>query len=59
MEKKTMTVNDLAKQLGVSLPKAYALTDSEGFPCIRLGKRKVVPVAAFDRWLEEQATKGA
>ncbi len=51
MEKTTMSVQELAAQLGVSLPKAYALVKSEGFPSIRIGTRILIPVDAFREWL--------
>ncbi|MCL2298948.1 MAG: helix-turn-helix domain-containing protein [Firmicutes bacterium] len=40
--------------MGISRPKAYELTEREGFPCIRVGRRKVIPVDGFRRWLEAQ-----
>ena len=39
MEKTTMSVQELSSQLGISLPKAYELVKSEGFPSIRIGTR--------------------
>ena len=55
----TMNVAQLAKQLNCSLPLAYELTRQEGFPAIRIGeKRIIIPVAAFERWLENSVSKG-
>ena len=51
MEKTTMSVQELSAQLGISLPKAYALVKSEGFPSIRIGTRILIPVDAFREWL--------
>ena len=36
MEKQTISVQELAKQLGISVPKAYELTKTPGFPSIWL-----------------------
>lgn len=47
----TMNVHEMAHQLGVSIPKAYELAKQDGFPAIRLGKRIIIPVDAFQRWL--------
>ena len=47
MEKTTMSVQELSSQLGISLPKAYELVKSEGFPSIRIGTRILIPVDAF------------
>lgn len=43
MEKTTMSVQELSAQLGISLPKAYALAKPEGFPSIRIGTRISAP----------------
>ena len=51
MEKTTMSVRELSAQLGISLPKAYALAKSEGFPSVRIGTRILIPVDAFREWL--------
>lgn len=47
MEKTTMSVQGLASNLGVSLPKAYELVKQLGFPVIRVGARILIPVDAF------------
>lgn len=52
MEKLTMSVKEMSQQLGVSLPTAYDLTHVEGFPVIQVGRRKVIPIDGFRRWLE-------
>ena len=51
MEKTTMSVQELSAQLGISLPKAYALAKLEGFPSIRIGTRILIPIDAFREWL--------
>lgn len=51
MEKETMSVQELSAQMGISLPKAYELVKSPGFPFIRLGTRILIPVEAFRKWL--------
>lgn len=44
MEKQTISVQELSLQLGISLPKAYELVKTPGFPVIRIGTRILVPV---------------
>jgi len=56
MEKMTISVQELAEQMGISLPKAYELTRTQGFPVIRVGARVLIPVLDFRRWLTENAT---
>lgn len=51
MEKSTMSVQDLAREMGISLPKAYELVKQKGFPVLKLGKRYVIPTESFRKWL--------
>ena len=51
MEKATMSVQELAANLGVSLPKAYDLVQQPGFPSLRVGTRILIPIDAFREWL--------
>lgn len=51
MDKTTMSVRELAMQMGISLPKAYELVKKPGFPSIRIGTRILIPIDAFREWL--------
>ena len=51
MEKTTMSVQELSSQMGISLPKAYELVKTPGFPPIRIGTRILIPIDAFREWL--------
>ena len=54
--KLTVTVNEMAKMLGVSRPIAYDLTKKKGFPAIRISERRIViPVDALKKWLNDSA----
>lgn len=53
-----MSVEEMGKHLGVSSVLAYQLANSEGFPAVRIGRRLVIPVAAFDKWLTEHTGAG-
>ena len=55
MEKTTMSVQDLSAQMGISLPKAYELVKTPGFPTIRIGTRILIPVDDFKHWLFKQS----
>ncbi len=55
MEKTTMSVQELAAQMGISLPKAYELVKTPGFPTIRIGTRILIPVEAYREWLLKNA----
>lgn len=52
MEKLTMSVQEMSVRLGISLPKAYELVHSPGFPVMRVGRRILVPVGEFFEWLK-------
>lgn len=58
MERTTMSVQELASQMGISLPKAYELVKEPGFPIIRIGTRILIPVDSYREWLREK-TKGS
>lgn len=52
--KLTVTVNEMAKLLGISRPTAYELVKREGFPAIRVSERRIIiPVDALNRWLND------
>lgn len=57
-DKLTYSVNEVAALLGVSRTVAYRLANTPGFPAISVGKRKIIPVVALNRWLDEQAQQG-
>lgn len=57
MEKTTMSVQELSAQMGISLPKAYELVKTPGFPAIRIGTRILIPVEGFRKWLVEQTER--
>jgi len=54
VERLTINVREMGAALGISYPKALELTEREDFPLIRIGRRKVIPVDGFRRWLEAQ-----
>lgn len=57
MEKTTMSVQELAAQMGISLPKAYELVKETDFPTIRVGTRILIPVEAYREWLIRNSVK--
>lgn len=65
MTEKTKLVLDapeLAAALGICKPRAYELMKQKDFPSIQISERRfIVPRAALDKWLLEQANhdKGA
>ena len=53
-ERKTYKVEEAAKVLGISRPRMYDLAHSQGFPAIFIGKRIVIPIDQFHRWMDMQ-----
>ena len=49
--KTTMSVQELSAQMGISLPKAYELVKTPGFPTIRIGARILIPIESYKEWL--------
>ena len=58
-EKSVMSVQELARQMGISLPKAYELVKEPGFPTIRIGTRILIPTEGFRDWLRQKSTSEA
>ena len=55
-EKMTMTVEEMASELGISRPIAYELVKRDGFPAIRISERRIIsPVEALRNWLNKNA----
>jgi len=55
MERTVLTVDEVARLLGISKPKAYELTKETGFPVVRIGKRTIIPFEQFMRWLDAKS----
>jgi excisionase family DNA binding protein len=47
-----------AKLLGISERKLWSLKAAGEIPFIQLGRATLYPVAALQRWLDEQVAKG-
>mgnify|MGYP001188636114 CR=1 FL=1 len=59
MEKMVMTVPEMAVRMGISRPLAYQLARQDSFPVIRVGKRLIIPIKAFELLLSESAENRA
>ena len=55
MERTTLSVQELSAQMGISLPKAYELVKTPGFPTLRIGTRILSPIDASKEWLIKQS----
>ena len=54
-ERRTMTVPEAAKILGIGRSNAYTAARNGDIPVIKIGGRNLVPVAALERLLQGAA----
>lgn len=57
IERKTLTVKELASVLGISVAKARQLTHAKDFPVLVLGQTRLTIISQLDRWLENNFGK--
>ena len=58
MEQLTITVEEAARALGINRMSAYTAVHAGEIPHIKIGRRLLVPKAAFDRLLQGQKPSG-
>lgn len=59
LPKVTLTVKDMADWLGISMPKAYELVRTPGFPALHVGRKVLINKDLLIGWMAEQsAPKG-
>jgi excisionase family DNA binding protein len=51
-ERLTYSIKEAAQKLGISKGLAYEQAKQGKLPVLKLGKRLLIPKAAFERWLE-------
>ncbi|MDR1689179.1 MAG: helix-turn-helix domain-containing protein [Clostridiales bacterium] len=54
-----ISVDEMARMLSIARITAYQLTKIKDFPCFYIGKRIIIPLQAFHRWAEDQASRQA
>jgi len=58
-ERLAVSVTEAAALLGVSRPTIYALLERDGgLPSLRVGRRRLIPMAALERWIDGEARAG-
>ncbi len=53
MEKKTLSIPEAGKALGIGRSAAYEAARTGQLPTIRIGRRLLVPIIALERLLED------
>lgn len=57
MTELTLTVEEVADELGISKWLAYKQVNTGKIPHIRMGRRIIIPRKKFNKWLEESSNK--
>lgn len=58
MDKKTISVEQMAVMLGVGRATAYSLAnDPSFFPAFRIGRKILISIEKLDEWLAKQGEK--
>lgn len=58
-QKLACSIPEAAKQLGISENTMRQLARAENFPSFKIGTRLLISTKGLERWVEEQAMKGA
>lgn len=53
-EKMALSVAEAAEALGISRRSLYNLIQSDGFPVLELGGRRVIPVDLLQEWMHKR-----
>lgn len=56
-ERRTISVEEAGKRLGVSRNSAYEAAGRGEIPTIKIGRRLLVPITAFERMLDPRTSK--
>lgn len=57
MDKVVYNVKEVAELLGISRSYAYEMVKEKKLPVLDLGRRKVIPKASLDQWIQENTSK--
>lgn len=52
-----LSVSDVQGKLGLSRQGAYNLVNRPDFPTVRAGRKLLIPVKAFNEWMQKGGTK--
>lgn len=56
MQKKIVyNVDEITELLSICKQKVYSLIHEGNLPCIKIGRRYVIPKSAFEQWLKKQS----
>lgn len=52
-----LTVKELKQVLRLGQVKAYNITREKNFPCICIGRKKLIPKIELEKWIENKIKK--
>lgn len=55
LDKIAVSVTEAAKMLGVSRTTMYNLAKQEGFPCVMIGHRMLIPLKGLNEWIDQNS----
>ncbi|HOR87203.1 MAG TPA: helix-turn-helix domain-containing protein [Bacillota bacterium] len=55
MERLVYTTNEVAEALNLGLNKVYELLYSKQIPCVKVGRKYLIPKHALENWLNKSA----
>lgn len=58
MDKKLLTVNDVAEILYCSAGCVYKMIKTTDLPKVKIGHKYLIPADELDRWIHRESTKG-
>ncbi|ADU31005.1 helix-turn-helix domain-containing protein [Evansella cellulosilytica] len=59
IQRTTLTAQEVAEYLGLSIQFVYVLVQEKKLPCIRIGRRVLFKRDSIQRWLNEQEHGGS
>lgn len=54
MEKMVYSISEAAEVLGISKSHAYEMVKERRLPVLSLGRRKLIPKASLETWIQEK-----
>lgn len=49
--KLAISINELSEFLGIGRTLCYRLSRQDGFPVVKIGKRRIIPLSQLEEWL--------
>ena len=57
IEKGMLSLRETSEYMGLSYHKTWELSHENGFPCVVIGNRRIVPKKLLDEWIEKKVVE--